>query len=68
MSVISYFKEIGPEIVGFGDLNGTLLPENHWKRWGAKPPTFFDWFHGRRGPFRPPKTCDFRTYFLKIKN
>jgi hypothetical protein len=50
----------------WGGLNGTLLTEDHLKRWGASPPTFFDWLPGRRGPFGPPKTDDFRTEFLKI--
>ncbi len=45
----------GPEIVEFGDLNCHLLPQTCWKRWWAKPPTFFNGFCGKREPFRPKK-------------
>ncbi len=39
-SLISYFLEIGPEIVGFGGLNGTLLPDKIGKGGGEAPHLF----------------------------
>jgi hypothetical protein len=45
----------GPEIVEIWGLHGLSYRKTHWKRWGARPPTFSNWFCGRRGPFRPPK-------------
>ncbi len=49
-------KTSGPDIVDLGGLlSGPLLPQNHWKRWAAKPPTFSNMFCGKGGLFGPPK-------------
>jgi hypothetical protein len=62
-------------------LNFLLLRNGFCNRrfWGSSrpPPTgkpigkgggLSQWFPGRRGTFRPPKTDDFRTEFLNMKN
>ncbi len=54
-SLISYFSEIGPEIVGCGGLSGPLLPGNLSKKVGGFAPHLFQWLIGRRVPFRLPK-------------
>ena len=47
-----------PEIVDFGGLGGPGSPKNHSRRWGAKPPTFWNGLWGRWG--RPnPKNLRF---------
>jgi hypothetical protein len=63
MHEASYFRlhnrASGPEVVNVWGLNGPLLPQTHWKRWGAKPPTFSNWFCRRRGALRPQKSTIF---------
>ncbi len=63
-------QKFGSEIVGFlGSKRPPPTGEAYRKRWGASPThLFFGWSPGRRGLFRPPKTADFRTDFLKMKN
>ncbi len=49
----------GPEIV---DLINTALSyrKTHWKRWGAKPPTFSTGPCGRRGQLRPRSNLELK--------
>ncbi len=42
-----------PEIVDFWGLGGPGGPNNHSRRWGASPPTFWNGFGGRRGRPNP---------------
>ena len=48
-----------------GVLNTTHLPGDLSKQVGASTPTFSNGFPGRRGPFRPPKTTDFCTFYFQ---
>ncbi len=40
-SLISYFSEIGPEVVSSGGLNGPLLPGDLTKKVGGEAPHLF---------------------------
>ncbi len=54
-SLVSYFQELGSEIVGFGGLDGPLLPGSRLEKVGGEAPAFFDRFPDRTGPARSPK-------------
>ncbi len=55
------FLLIGPEIVGFGSLNGPPYRETYRKRWGSSPPTFSNGFPVGGGRL-DPKPCRFMEF------